>query len=66
MLGPPKSLRQAVRNHLVCWLVLEINDAILNLFEKKVELDVNVLCSCIENWILWNKKNYLFNDSMII
>ena len=52
MLGPSESLRQAVRNHLACWLVLKLNDAFLNLFKKEVELDVDVLCSCMEHWIL--------------
>ena len=45
MLGPPESLRQAVRNHLACWLVRYLNDAVLNLFAEKEELDVDVLCS---------------------
>ena len=52
MLGPSESLRQAVRNHLACWLVLKLNDAFLNLFTKEVELDVDVLCSCMEHQIL--------------
>ena len=52
MLGPSESLRQAVRNHLACWLVLKLIDAFLNLFKKEVELDVDMLCSCMEHWIL--------------
>ena len=52
MLGPSESLRQAVRTHLACWLVLKLNGAFPNLFTKEVELDVDVLCSCMEHWIL--------------
>ena len=52
MLGPSESLRQAVRNHLACWLVLKLNDAFLNHFTKEVELEVDVLCSCMDYRIL--------------